>query len=95
MNFCILFSCKKINLDKDYNININVITNYVGVWVKKLNLFLQYYIINKMSINTLKKKEIIGSKSHLTSYNIVNVCKNTIVIGDEDLQNYNKVDLPG
>ena len=40
-------------------------------------------------------KEIMSSKNHLTSYNIVNVCKNTIVIGDEDLQNYNKVDLPG
>ena len=48
-----------------------------------------------MCNNTLKKKEIVSSKHHLTSYNIVNVCKNTIVTGDEDLQTYNKADLQG
>ena len=48
-----------------------------------------------MSNNTLKRKEINSSKDHLTSYNIVNVCKNTIVNNDEDLQNYYKGDLQG
>ena len=49
-----------------------------------------------MSISPLKKKkEIISAKDHLTSYNIVNVCKNRIVNSDEDLQNYNKGDLQG
>ena len=43
----------------------------------------------------MKKKEIISTKDHLTSYNIVIVCKQTIVSGDEDLQNYNEADLPG
>ena len=48
-----------------------------------------------MSINTLKKKEIIGSKSHLTSYNIVNVCKQKFVNCYQDSKNYNEGDLPG
>ena len=48
-----------------------------------------------MSNNTLKKKKITSSKDHITSNNIVNVCKNTIVNGDKDLQNYNKADQPG
>ena len=52
-----------------------------------------------MSINTLKKKkkkETISAhlkkKDHLKNYNIVNVCKNTIVNGDEDLQNCKEAD---
>ena len=48
-----------------------------------------------MSDNTLKKKEIMSSKDHHRIYNIVNVCKQTIVNGDKDLQNYNKADLSG
>ena len=40
-------------------------------------------------------KENISSKDHLTSNNIVNVCKNTIINADEELQNYKKVELPG
>ena len=49
-----------------------------------------------MSINTLtKKKKIISSKDHLTNYNIVNACKNTIFYGDKDFQNFDKADLPG
>ena len=42
-----------------------------------------------MCNNTLKKK-IKFSKDHLTIYNIVDVCKQIIVDGDKDLQNYNK-----
>ena len=48
-----------------------------------------------MSDNTLKKKEIMSSKNQHTSYNIIYVCKQTIVNGDKDLHNYNKTDLPG
>ena len=44
---------------------------------------------------TLKKKKITSSKDHITSYNIVNVCKNTIVNDDEDLKYYDKAYLPG
>ena len=47
-----------------------------------------------MSNNTVKKRNIKSTKDHLTSYNIVDVCKQKN-IGDEDLQNYNEVDLPG
>ena len=45
--------------------------------------------------NTFKEKKITSSKDYPTNYNIINVCKHTIVNGDEDLQNYNKVDLQG
>ena len=48
-----------------------------------------------MSNRNQKMKEIIFSKDYLTSYNIVNVCKNSIINGDIDLQNYNATDLPG
>ena len=48
-----------------------------------------------MSKNTQKMNETISSKDHLTSYNIVNVCKNRIVSDNKDLQNYNEADLPG
>ena len=48
-----------------------------------------------MSNNTLKMREVIFSKDHLTSYNIVNVCKNTILNVDKDLHNYNDANLPG
>ena len=48
-----------------------------------------------MSNYTLKKKKIKSSKDNHTSYNIVDVCKQTIVNGDKDLQNYNEADLPG
>ena len=48
-----------------------------------------------MCNSTQKKKEITSSKDHITCYNIVNVCKNTIVNDDEELQNYNKADLSG
>ena len=48
-----------------------------------------------MSNSTQKKKEITSFKDHLTSYNIVNVCKKTIVNGDKDLQNCKEADLPG
>ena len=41
------------------------------------------------------KKKITSFKDHLTCYNIVNVCKNTIVNDVENLQSYNKADLPG
>ena len=96
MNFCILFSRKKVNFDINYNLNINVIAKNVGVWVKILNLFLEYFIFFNMSINTLtKKKKIISSKDHLTNYNIVNVCKQTIVNGDEDSKKFNEADLSG
>ena len=44
---------------------------------------------------TQKMKEIIYSKDDLISNNIVNVCKNTIVNNNKDLQNYNEADLPG
>ena len=39
--------------------------------------------------------ETISSKDHLTSHNIVNVCKNTIANGNEDLQNYDEADFSG
>ena len=49
-----------------------------------------------MSFNTWKKmKETILSRDHLTSYNIVNVCINTIVNGDEDSKKFNEADLSG
>ena len=48
-----------------------------------------------MSNRNQKMKEIIFSKDHLTSYNFVNVCKNSIINCDIDLQNYNATDLPG
>ena len=48
-----------------------------------------------MSDNTLKKKEIMSSKNQHTSYNIIYVCKQTIVNGDKDLHIYNKADLLG
>ena len=48
-----------------------------------------------MGNNTLKMREVIFSKGHLTSYNIVNVCKNKTVSDNKDLQNYNEADLPG
>ena len=48
-----------------------------------------------MSNYILKKKKIKSSKDHLTSYNIVNVCKQTIVNVDKDLHNYNDANLPG
>ena len=48
-----------------------------------------------MGNNTQNMKEITSSKDHHTSYNIVDVCKQTIVDVDEDLQNYNEADLPG
>ena len=49
-----------------------------------------------MSSNCFKKiNETITSEDHLTNYNIVNVCKNTIVNGDNDLQNYKEEDLSG
>ena len=43
-----------------------------------------------MCNNTLKKKKITISEDHLLIYNIVDVCKQIIVDGDKDLQNYNK-----
>ena len=48
-----------------------------------------------MCNSTQKKKEITSFKDHITCYNIVNVCKNTIVNDDKELQNYIKADLPG
>ena len=48
-----------------------------------------------MGNNTQKMREVIFSKGHLTSYNIVNVCKNTILNVDKDLHNYNDANLPG
>ena len=48
-----------------------------------------------MSNFTSKKKEIVSSRDNHTSYNIVNVCKQTTINGDKDLQNYNEDDLPG
>ena len=42
--------------------------------------------------NTFKKKKITFSKDYPTNYNIVNVCKHTIVNGDEDLQNCKEAD---
>ena len=48
-----------------------------------------------MCNNTLKKKKIKFSKDHLTIYNIVDVCKQIIVDGDKDLENYSKDFLQG
>ena len=48
-----------------------------------------------MCNNTLKKKKVTFSKDHLTIYNIVDVCKQIIVDGDKDLQNYSKDFLQG
>ena len=48
-----------------------------------------------MSDNTLKKKEIMSSKNQHTSYNIIYVCKQTIVNGDEDSKKFNEADLSG
>ena len=48
-----------------------------------------------MSNYTLKKKKITSSNDHHTNYNIVDVCKQTIVNVDEDLHNYNDANLPG
>ena len=45
--------------------------------------------------NTFEERKITSSKDHLTSYNIVKVCKHTIVNDDKTLQNYNKGDLQG
>ena len=48
-----------------------------------------------MCNNTLKRKKITFFKDHLTNYNIVDVCKQTIVDGDKDLKNYNQDFLQG
>ena len=48
-----------------------------------------------MSNNTQKMKEIISSEDHVTSYSIVNICKNMTVSDNKDFQNFNEADLPG
>ena len=48
-----------------------------------------------MSNFTLKKKKITSSKDCHTSYNVVDVCKKTIVNGEKNLQNYHEADLRG
>ena len=48
-----------------------------------------------MCNNTLKKKKITISEDHLLIYNIVDVCKQIIVDGDKDLQNFSKAFLQG
>ena len=46
--------------------------------------------------NTLKKKrKVTFSKEHLTIIQFVNACKQKIVDGDEDLQNFSKAFLQG
>ena len=45
--------------------------------------------------NSFKKKKTTFSKDYLTNYNIVNVCKHTIVNDDKTLQIYNEGDLQG
>ena len=46
--------------------------------------------------NTLKKKKkVTFSKDYLTIIQFVNACKQKIVDGDEDLQNFSKAFLQG
>ena len=45
--------------------------------------------------NTFKKKKITFSKDYPTNYNIVKVCKHTIVNDDKTLQSYSVGDLQG
>ena len=49
-----------------------------------------------MCNNTLKKKKkVTFSNDYHTTYNIVDVCKQIIIDGDKDLQNYSKDFLQG
>ena len=45
--------------------------------------------------NKIKKKQVFSFGNHHTNYNIVNVCKQSTINGDDDLQIYNGVALSG
>ena len=52
--------------------------------LKHLSFFTVFFKLNMSNYN-LKKKKITSSNDHHTSYNIVDVCKQTIVNGDKNL----------